>query len=133
VVRRVVSKRVADETLSVMADVVERGTGKGCQLSRWTSFGKTGTAQIAVHGGYAPNAYVASFAGGAPVHSPKVLCVISVYWPRIKNYYGGTVAAPAVKEVLEQTLAYLDVSSDKSPNTVSAQRGGAPGTTPGHD
>jgi cell division protein FtsI/penicillin-binding protein 2 len=133
VVRHVLSKRVADQTLSVMAEVVERGTGKGCQLSRWTSFGKTGTAQIAVHGTYPPNAYVASFVGGAPVHSPKVLCVISVYWPRFKNYYGGTVSAPAVKEVLEQTLSYLDVPPDKSPDAVSTDRAGGHGPATGRD
>jgi cell division protein FtsI (penicillin-binding protein 3) len=133
VVRRVLSKRVADETVSVMADVVERGTGKGCQLTRWTSFGKTGTAQIAARGGYAPNAYVASFVGGAPVHSPRVLCIISVYWPRIKNYYGGTVAAPAVKEVLEQTLSYLDVPPDKIPDATPPPHAGARGGAAGHD
>ena len=73
------------------------------------------------------------FAGGAPAHSPKVLCVISVYWPRIKNYYGGTVAAPAVKEVLEETLSYLDVPPDKSPDAVAAQRAGARGPASGRD
>jgi cell division protein FtsI (penicillin-binding protein 3) len=115
VVQRVISPSVSEQTLSVLTDVVERGTGKACQLSRWTSFGKTGTAQIARGGVYVENAYVGSFVGGAPARGPRVLCLISIYWPNhVKGYYGGKVAAPAVKEVLEQTLAYLGVPPDRS-------------------
>ena len=40
------------QTVAVMAEVVERGTGKACKLTGWTSFGKTGTAQVPGPGGY---------------------------------------------------------------------------------
>ena len=117
VVRRVLSPSVAAETLSVLQEVVERGTGKACRLARWTSFGKTGTAEIAGPGGYVAGAYTATFIGGAPASSPKVICLISVYWPdNSKGYYGGTVAAPQVKRVLEQTLWYLGVPPDRPVN-----------------
>lgn len=113
VVRRVLTQPVAAQSLAVLEQVVERGTGKKAQLERWTVFGKTGTAQIAGRGGYVPGAYVSSFIGGAPVGSPAAVCLISVYWPRSRAHYGGTVAAPYVKEVLKRTLTYLNIPPDK--------------------
>jgi cell division protein FtsI/penicillin-binding protein 2 len=121
VVRRVVREQTARESLDVMALVVEEGTGKKARMQQWRSFGKTGTAQIAGPGGYVDGAYVGSFVGGAPVEQPRAVCLISVYWPdRSNGYYGGTVAAPYVKRVLEKTLTYLDVPSDRY--TVPADR-----------
>jgi cell division protein FtsI/penicillin-binding protein 2 len=114
VVRPIFTPTVARQTRLVMQQVVERGTGKRCRMKNWTSFGKTGTAQIAGPGGYVDGAYTGSFVGGAPVDEPKLLCVISVYWPdRSKGYYGGKVAAPFVKQVLERSLMYLKVPPDK--------------------
>lgn len=114
VVRRVISPQVARQTLDVMQQVVERGTGKNCIMKQWTSFGKTGTAQIAGPGGYVDRAYVGSFVGGAPVGEPRLVCLISIYWPNYsKGYYGSTVSAPYVKKVLERSLEYLGVPPDK--------------------
>jgi cell division protein FtsI/penicillin-binding protein 2 len=116
VVRRVLKPSVSAQTLESMAGVVERGTGSACKMKQWTSFGKTGTAQIPGPQGYQEGAYTGTFIGGAPVNKPRVLCLISVYWPnRRKGYYGGTVAAPYVKNVLEQSLAYLNVPPDRQP------------------
>ena len=124
VVRAVFSPKVAMQCRLVMQQVVERGTGKRCRMEQWTSFGKTGTAQIAGPGGYIDGAYTASFVGGAPVDEPRLLCVISVYWPdRSKGYYGGTVAAPFVKQVLERSLMYLKVPPDKGVGIASTAAG----------
>ena len=80
------------------------------------------TAQIPGPGGYVDGAYTGSFIGGAPATKPRLICLISVYWPeRSRGYYGSKVAAPYVKEVLEQSLAYLGVPSDK-PNRIAAAR-----------
>jgi cell division protein FtsI/penicillin-binding protein 2 len=123
VVRRVLRPAVAARTVEVMRQVVRRGTGRRAKLRHWSVFGKTGTAQIAGPGGYTDGAYVGSFVGGAPVRRPRVLCLISIYWPdRSKGYYGGVVAAPFVKEVLANTLAYLDVPPDGGAAVASAGR-----------
>ncbi len=115
-IRHLLSEQTSRRSREVLAQVVERGTGKRCRLDQWTSFGKTGTAQIAGPGGYVEGAYVGSFVGGAPVDKPAVICLVSVYWPdRSKGYYGGTVAAPAVREVLKETLTYLGVPPDREP------------------
>lgn len=115
VVRRVLSPETARQTLAVLAQVVQRGTGKASRLDMWTSFGKTGTAQIPGRGGYVDGAYAGTFVGGAPAKGPRALCVITVYWPdRAKGYYGGKVAAPYVRRVLRKTLTYLDVPPDRA-------------------
>jgi len=121
--RRVLSPSVAARSLATLQQVVERGTGKKCRLEHWTSFGKTGTAQIPGRGGYVDGAYVGSFLGGAPAgRTPRVLCLISIYWPeRGKGYYGATVAAPFVKDVLEKSLRYLKVPPDRP--EVAVRRG----------
>ena len=42
-----------------------------------------------------------------------MLCLISIYWPdKSTGHYGATVAAPYVRQVLERTLAYLNVPPD---------------------
>jgi cell division protein FtsI/penicillin-binding protein 2 len=112
-VRRVVSERVSAETREVLRQVVERGTGKSARLSRWSSLGKTGTAQIPGPTGYADGAYTGTFVGAAPAGRPRLLCAISVYYPDAdRGYYGSKVAAPYVKQVLEQAMEHLDVPSD---------------------
>lgn len=122
-IRRVLSEGVARQSLDVLGDVVRDGTGKKSQLDRWESWGKTGTAQIPGPHGYVEGAYVASFVGGAPIEHPAVVCLISIYWPdRSKGYYGGTVAAPRVKEVLEKTLTYLHVPPERPEETFAAIR-----------
>jgi cell division protein FtsI/penicillin-binding protein 2 len=123
VIRPIFNPEVSRQCRLVMQQVVERGTGKRCKMDKWTSFGKTGTAQIAGPGGmgYINGAYTGSFIGGAPVEKPRLLCVMSVYWPqRSKGYYGGTVAAPYVKKVLEKSLTYLKVPPDKGVGIASA-------------
>jgi len=126
VVRRVISPSTAARTLKVLEQVVERGTGKRSKLSRWTSFGKTGTGQIPGPGGYVADAYAGTYVGGAPVGHPRVLCLISVYWPDAsKGYYGATVAAPFVKEVLERTMTYLHVPEDRAVGAGPGQYAGA--------
>ncbi|HNX26090.1 MAG TPA: penicillin-binding protein 2 [Phycisphaerae bacterium] len=116
VVRRVLSQRVAKETLQALRLVVTEGTGKKAKSDFYTIWGKTGTAQVPGPHGYMEGAYTASFIGGAPFENPRVICLISIYRPdRYKGYYGGTVTAPAVKSVLEQTLEYLNVPHDLAP------------------
>jgi cell division protein FtsI/penicillin-binding protein 2 len=103
---------VTQALVSVVND--KGGTGVRARLDRWEVFGKTGTGQVAAPGskGYLPNAYTASFIGGAPAEDPKVVVLVSIRKPNTKlhkSYTGGTVAAPVVGAILDKTLTYLDV------------------------
>jgi stage V sporulation protein D (sporulation-specific penicillin-binding protein) len=121
VVRRVIRPQTSAQVVSVMQEVVERGTGKLCKSDLYNMFGKTGTAQIPGQGGYIDGAFTGSFIGGAPASHPVLLCLVSVYWPdRSKGHFGATVAAPYVKTVLEKSLAYMNVPPDKPPKTDTA-------------
>src|SRR5204862_60104 len=70
--------------------------------------GKTGTAQKAGRGGYSADRYVGSFAGYVPADRPRLAILVVIDEPR-GEYYGGTVAAPAFREIAEATLRYLGV------------------------
>jgi cell division protein FtsI/penicillin-binding protein 2 len=110
VVRRVLAADAARRfRLAALVETVNSGTGTRAQLADYQVFGKTGTAQIARPdgGGYASGAFVASFVGGAPAERPRIVVLVSVGHPQKTSHYGGTVAAPAVKRILADTLAYL--------------------------
>ena len=103
---------VTQAMVSVVND--KAGTGTKAKLDRWEVFGKTGTGQLAAPGskGYLPNAYTASFIGGAPAEDPKVVVLVSIRKPNTKlrkGYTGGTVAAPVAGVILDKALPYLGV------------------------
>jgi cell division protein FtsI (penicillin-binding protein 3) len=75
--------------------------------------GKTGTARRVVNGGYV-NEYVASFASMFPADDPQLVVVVKIDGPKGGLYYGGDVAAPVVRTMLEQALASKRVSFDRA-------------------
>lgn len=109
---RLLSPSIAMHTRTVLGRTVEEGTGRHAKSKLYDLFGKTGTAQLpdAVNGGYHQDRYVSSFLGGAPLDKPRLVIGCFIQDPdRSIGHYGGLVAAPAVKEVLEQSLLYLGV------------------------
>jgi cell division protein FtsI (penicillin-binding protein 3) len=100
----------------VLRRVITDGTGRFRANSKlYQMWGKTGTAQVPdrVRGGYIDRAYTASFVCGAPLRNPQIIVAVVVHQPDPKiGYYGGTVAAPVAREVVEQSLGYLCVPPD---------------------
>jgi cell division protein FtsI (penicillin-binding protein 3) len=103
---RVISDKTAAVLNEILKAVVARGTGQPASLSEHIVAGKTGTAQKAGRGGYSPDKFVASFTGYVPADRPRLVILVVVDEPR-GSQYGGTVAAPAFKEIAEATLRYL--------------------------
>lgn len=87
------------------------GTGTKASISRYRIAGKTGTAKIAGKGGYS-NAYVATFAGFAPLSAPRFAMVVTIRHPTQKSIYGGTVSGPVFREVMTQALQLYNVAPD---------------------
>ena len=114
--RELIPAGVLADARDAMTGVVEGGTARRAQSANYRMFGKTGTAELAVPGerGYDRDRYVASFLAAAPVDDPKivVLCVIDDP-DRRKAHYGGDVAAPVVRDVVDESLQYLGVPYDK--------------------
>ena len=75
-------------------------------------FGKTGTAHKLEGGAYAPNKYVSSFVGFAPVSAPRLVLAVMIDEPGGGAYYGGQVAAPVFAQVAAGTLRTLQVPPD---------------------
>ena len=116
-VRRVISPETAKamrRTLQAVVDL-EEGTGNNAAIPRWTTAGKTGTAQKVDPGikGYAKDKYIASFLGFAPVKDPHLVVYVLVDEPKKKPYYGGVWAAPIFAGITERTLHYLNVAGDR--------------------
>jgi len=115
--RRVVSTVTAIQMKKMLEGVVLFGTGKKSILEGYTSAGKTGTAQKAdpTTGGYSKTKYVASFAGFAPAYDPAITIAVILDSP-VGPHEGGQVAAPVFKAIAQQTLAYLNVPQDVTPD-----------------
>ena len=119
---RVLEAETTHKMKEALELVVTDGTGRGAQLSGYTSAGKTGTAQKFVDGKYSDSKYIASYAGFAPLENPVLAAVIVINEPK-NQYYGGQVAAPAFKQLMERSLIHLSVPRDaESPlKTTSTQ------------
>ena len=89
--------------------VVESGTGRKAKMEEFTAGGKTGTAQkVEPSGVYSHNRFIASFIGFAPAAKPALAVVVCVDEP-YPVYFGGDVAAPVFKNVMDQSLKYLNI------------------------
>ena len=110
VVRQAVSPETARQLQRMMTRVVSAdGSGAMAVLDGYSAAGKTGTAQKADdRGSYADDRFVASFVGFAPVDRPEIVVLVVIDEPK-RSHYGGVVAAPAFKQIAEETLHYLNV------------------------
>lgn len=111
---RVVSARTAVQMKKILEGVVLEGTGRKARLDGYTAAGKTGTAQKTdpTTGRYYRDKYVASFVGFTPVNNPEIALIVVLDSPRGGQHQGGQVAAPAWKEIAEQTLRYLGIPAE---------------------
>ncbi len=101
-VGRVVSQRNARWLRGVLRKVVSEGTGKPAECELVHVAGKTGTAQVARGGEYVKGLYNASFIGFWPASDPEYTMLIVFGDVSGKIYYGGSVAAPVFKKVVDE-------------------------------
>ena len=117
--KRVLEQRVADYTRSVLRRQVTEGGGRKADSKLYDLFGKTGTAQLPnfKQGGYYQDQYVSSFIAGAPADAPRLIVGCFIHKPdKSIGHYGGTVSAPTVMKVVEQSLMYMGVPPKTDPD-----------------
>lgn len=101
----VVSEKTSDEMKKILESVVAEGTGNKAYISGFRIGGKTATSEKLPR---RSGKYIASFCAFAPSENPIVLALVLIDEPQ-GVYYGGQVAGPVMKELLENVLPYLNV------------------------
>ena len=111
--RRVIAAETAEQLTKMLRGVVEQGSGLEARVPGYLIAGKTGTAAKPdpVRGGYSDTRYVSSFVGFVPATAPRLVVLVTVDEPR-GTIWGGTVAAPAFREIMRFALQYLDAPPD---------------------
>ncbi len=109
VIRRVISEETSKIVAESLESVVARGTGRTAFISGARVGGKTGTAQIAKNGVYSQNEFILSFLGFAPMDDPSLAVYIAIENPKNCIQYGGTTVGPMVKEVLSDSISFLNI------------------------
>ncbi len=111
--RQVISEKTSNLMRYALENVCALGTGRNAFIEGYRVGGKTGTAQkISSTGGYINGEYILSFLGLAPMNDPKLAVYLAIDHPKNTIQYGGTVAAPLVGEIMEQSLNYLGIQRD---------------------
>lgn len=115
VIRRVISKPVAAQMRKLLRSVVESGSATRADLATFDVGGKSGTARrTGKDGKYVRGDYTATFVGLFPADDPQLVVLVKLDSPDTAAYYGGLIAAPVTKAVLEAALASRDAVLDRS-------------------
>jgi cell division protein FtsI (penicillin-binding protein 3)/stage V sporulation protein D (sporulation-specific penicillin-binding protein) len=101
VVREVLSPEISAWLRRAMRETVLDGTGSRADTRVTQVAAKSGTAQVAEKGKYVKGRYVSSFVGFWPYDDPQYLMLIVIGEPASGKYYGGEVAAPMFKKIVE--------------------------------
>ena len=113
VVRQVISKQSAEQVRNMMEYVVSKGTGGNAYIEGYSVGGKTGTAEQGIG---ESTWYVASFVGIAPAQNPEISVLVALFDPKGASHGGGAIAAPVVKNIIEDTMRYLQIQPNVTGN-----------------
>ena len=90
---------------------MSQGSGKNAKIEGYAIGGKTATSQTLPR---SANRYISSFLGFAPADDPQVAAMAIIYDPQ-GIYYGGTIAAPVVRDIFDNILPYLGIEREENP------------------
>lgn len=109
--KRILSKETSEKMRKILETVVSEGGGKKAQIEGYRIGGKTATSQTLPR---SANRYIGSFIGFAPADDPQVVAMAIIYNPQ-GIYYGGTIAAPVVRDIFDNILPYLGIEREENP------------------
>ncbi|MDJ0628792.1 MAG: penicillin-binding protein 2 [Rhodobacter sp.] len=118
---RVVSERVSAAALSMLRQVVTRGTARFGEVPGYAVAGKTGTAdKPKPRGGYYKDKVITTFASAFPAYDPQYVLVVTLDEPvetsgeRPRRTAGWT-AVPVAAEVIRRTAPLLGLRPEIEP------------------
>ena len=109
--KQILSKETSEKMRGILETVVSEGGGKKAQIEGYRIGGKTATSQTLPR---SANRYIGSFIGFAPADDPQVAAMAIIYNPQ-GIYYGGTIAAPVVRDIFDNILPYLGIEREENP------------------
>jgi stage V sporulation protein D (sporulation-specific penicillin-binding protein) len=105
---------ISQETCATMKEILElvvsEGGGKNAYIEGYRIGGKTATSEKLPR---SSKKYISSFLGFAPADDPQVIALLTINEPE-GVYYGGTIAAPVVRDIFENILPYLEIYPEYS-------------------
>lgn len=102
---RILSEQTSETLRYILEQVVAEGSGKNARIEGYRIGGKTATSEKLPR---SRKKYISSFLGFAPADDPQVIALITIDEPE-GIYYGGTIAAPVIRDLFEVILPYLSV------------------------
>ena len=102
---RILSEQTSETLRYILEQVVAEGSGKNARIEGYRIGGKTATSEKLPR---SRKKYISSFLGFAPADDPQVIALIAIDEPE-GIYYGGTIAAPVIRDLFEVILPYLGV------------------------
>lgn len=104
----IVSKETSETMQMLLESVVSTGSGKNAYIEGYSIGGKTATSQTLPR---SANKYISSFLGFAPADDPRILGIVVIHDPK-GVYYGGTIAAPVLRDIYDNVLPYLGIEKN---------------------
>ncbi|MDO4454523.1 MAG: penicillin-binding transpeptidase domain-containing protein [Eubacteriales bacterium] len=104
----IVSEETSKTLRTILEQVVDGGSGKNAYIAGYHIGGKTATSETLPR---SANKYISSFLGFAPANDPKVIGICVIHNPQ-GVYYGGTIAAPVIRDIFANIFPYLGIERD---------------------
>lgn len=106
---QILSEETSSTMRYVLEQVVDGGSGKNAYIEGYRIGGKTATSETLPR---SANQYISSFIGFAPADDPQVLGLCVLHNPQ-GVYYGGTIAAPVIRDIFQNILPYLGIEKEE--------------------
>ena len=106
---QILSEETSRTMRYVLEQVVDGGSGKNAYIEGYRIGGKTATSETLPR---SANQYISSFIGFAPADDPQVLGLCVIHNPQ-GVYYGGTIAAPVIRDIFQNILPYLGIEKEE--------------------
>ena len=111
--KNIITEDTSLQVRMALESVVSLGTGRNAYIDGYRVGGKTGTAQKVNNGVYMTGNYIVSFIGFLPANDPEIVVYLAIDNPKGITQYGGTVSAPVVKNIMEDSIVALNIEKQE--------------------